>query len=293
MRKTKLLVAALFVVLVPDTALAWGAGIHVAQGSFILDNLKLIVPQVAFILASCPNDYIYGCISADIFIGKGHKRHDDHCHNWSVGFNILKEANDDSTKAYAYGYLTHLAADIMAHNYFVPHLLYSTPATKRLGHVYWEFRADRFIAKKHWTLASKVVSLHNHQNDMLIKKVVKKNHLGFGAKKMVFKRAVKMSDIMNWKEHVEEAQDEQKKVTKQDVSLMNNYALNLIIDLLLIGEKSICLQYDPVGTDNTNDSKLIRRSHILQPKKRKENQPFPVPQKIIDLSHVSHDTMRL
>ncbi|VAX22957.1 hypothetical protein MNBD_NITROSPINAE01-790 [hydrothermal vent metagenome] len=296
MRNIKFLIAVLaglFTLFAPDTAQAWGAGIHVAQGSFILDNLRLIAPNVAAVLATSPYDYIYGCISADIFIGKGHKRHDDHCHNWSVGFAVLEEATDNSTKAYAYGYLTHLAADIIAHNYFIPHLLYSTSATKRLGHIYWEFRADRFIAKKYWTLASKVVSMHNDQNDTLIRKVVKKSHRGFGAKKVVFKRALKMSDIINWRKHVEGAKNSRNKITRKDVSLMNNYSLNLIIDMLLKGEQSFCLRYDPVGTDNTNNSKLIRRSHIMRLKMRRTNRIFPTPPEIIDVKHIDHETERL
>jgi len=206
MRKTSILLilmTAAAAALFPDNAFAWGAGIHVAQGSFILENLGMIKGEIAAILAANPMDYIYGCISADIFIGKGYRRRDDHCHNWSVGMKVLNDAAEDQTKAYAYGYLSHLAADIIAHNYFIPNLLYLTPASKGLGHVYWEFRADRFIRKKHWTLASHVVGKHNHDSDSLIKKVMNRSKLRFGAKKMVFKRAVHLTDIMVWKDHVD------------------------------------------------------------------------------------------
>ncbi|HBA26847.1 MAG TPA: hypothetical protein DCY98_05580, partial [Nitrospinae bacterium] len=128
-----------------DSAYAWGAGIHMKEGVFILDNLKLILPHIADILKAFPYDYLYGCISADIFIGKGHKRRDDHCHNWSIGQKMLKYADSNETNAFSYGYLSHLAADVIAHNFYIPNQLYLTSSTKRFGHIYWEFRSDEYI----------------------------------------------------------------------------------------------------------------------------------------------------
>lgn len=288
-----LMIAGAAVFLMPDDAFAWGAGIHVAQGSFILENLKIISPQIAAVLSANPFDYIYGCISADIFIGKGYRRRDDHCHNWSVGLKVLEDAVDDPTRAYAFGYLSHLAADIIAHNYFVPNLLYVTPASKGIGHVYWEFRADRFISRKHWKLASKVISMHNHGADTLIKKVMNRSRLRFGAKKMVFKRAVRINDIIVWKEHVEHARNGGR-VTKDQVSRLNNYSINLIIDLLRKEKKSICMSYDPVGTDNTVAAKMRRRSERREMIQiDREEEMFEIPQEIIDIDYFDHKTVRL
>ena len=287
-----LIISLAAVALLPDDAFAWGAGIHVAQGSFILENLGMIRPDVAAVLASNPFDYIYGCISADIFIGKGYRRRNDHCHNWSIGMKVLSDATDDATRAYAYGYLSHLAADIIAHNYYIPNLLYATPSSKGIGHVYWEFRADRFIHKKHWTLASKVVDMHNHGNDTLIKKVMNRGRLRFGAKKMVFKRAVRLNDIIVWREHVDHAQNGAR-VTRRHVSTLNNYSINLIIDLLSNHGNAVCLRYDPVGTDNTIEAKLARRVDKRERKIDKHSIMFIVPREITDIGYVDHETDRL
>lgn len=280
-------------ILLPDGALAWGAGVHVAQGSFILDNLHMIKPQIASVLAAHPLDYIYGCISADIFIGKGYRRRDDHCHNWSIGMKVLADSSDGPTTAYAYGYLSHLAADVIAHNYFIPNLLYSTPTTKGLGHVYWEFRADRFISRKHWSLASKVVNMHNHGNDTLIKKVMKRSRLRFGAKKMVFKRAVRLSDLIVWKEHVEHARNGWR-VTRDDVVRLNNHSLNLVVDLLLNEGHAECLRHDPVGTDNTIEAKVMRKTDILSARGiGKDRLVFEMPESLKSLNYVDHETVRI
>lgn len=278
----------------PEPAFAWGAGLHVAQGSFLLENLNLVKPQVAAILATFPNDYIYGCVSADIFIGKGYKRRDDHCHNWSVGMKTLELAKDDSTRAYAYGYLTHLAADVVAHNYLIPNLLYQTPTSKTIGHVFWEFRADRFIRKSYWKLASEVVSMHNHGNDSLIKKVMNRSRLRFGAKKMFFRRAVALRDIIAWRQAVEGPLFEGFRIlSRAHVATLNNYSINLIIDLLRNGEHAVCLKYDPVGTDNTVHAKLMRKSEGSGLWLNGGLARFPVPDDIITLDYVDQKTERM
>ncbi|MBI5815839.1 MAG: zinc dependent phospholipase C family protein [Nitrospinae bacterium] len=292
--------AALAVVLAPDPALAWGAGMHVAQGSFILDHLYMVRPEIAAILQSYPFDYIYGCISADIFIGKGYKRRDDHCHNWSVGMKVLHAAKSESTKSYAYGYLTHLAADVIAHNHLIPNLLYATPTSRRIGHVYWEFKADRFIHMKHWRLASDVVSMHNHGNDTLIKRVMNRSMLRFGAKKLLFRRAVSMSDLTEWMDTVQgfmgnfsAIADALRVLSRGKVSQLNNCSINLIVDLLKNWDDAVCLKYDPVGTDNTINSKLTRKSHGLALSIHRKEDLFPVPEEIAGLNYVDHKTERM
>lgn len=278
----------------PEPAFAWGAGMHVAQGSFLLESLSLVKPQIAAILATFPNDYIYGCVSADIFIGKGYKRRDDHCHNWSVGMKTLELAKDDSTRAYAYGYLTHLAADVVAHNYLIPNLLYRTPTSKTIGHVFWEFRADRFVRKSYWKLASEVVSMHNHSNDTLIKKVMNRSRLRFGVKKMFFRRAVAIRDIIAWRQAVEAPLFEGLRIlSRAHVSTLNNYSINLVIDLLQNWEDAVCLKYDPVGTDNTVHAKLLRKSEDSGPWLEGGFARFPVPGDIIALDYVDHKTARM
>ena len=284
--------AVTLVAAVPENAWAWGAGIHVSQGSFVLENLMLIKPQIAAILAANPMDYIYGCVSADIFIGKGYRRRDDHCHNWSVGMKTLKSAGDNSTKAYAYGYLTHLAADVIAHNYFIPKLLCTTPAPNGLGHIYWEFRADRFVKKKYWKLASKVVSMHNHDNDTLIKKVMNRSKLGFGAKKMAFKRAIRLNDLMMVRRRVETAPAPKKKITRKQIITLNNYSINLILDFLRNGEKALAPIYDPVGTDNMIKARQIRKTGKRNVAGMDLEKLFEIPGGIVDNKIVDNEAMR-
>ena len=43
---------------------AWGAGIHIAQGEFILNNLNVVLPVIRELIQSYPLDFLYGLISA-------------------------------------------------------------------------------------------------------------------------------------------------------------------------------------------------------------------------------------
>ncbi|MEE9165389.1 MAG: zinc dependent phospholipase C family protein, partial [Nitrospinota bacterium] len=107
------------VLLTPENAFAWGVGLHITQGTYILKHLSLIAPNIVVILEAFPYDYLYGCISADIFIGKGVKKRWDHCHNWTLAKKMLLRADSNCTTAFVYGYLSHLAADIISHNFYV------------------------------------------------------------------------------------------------------------------------------------------------------------------------------
>ena len=289
------ILAAAAALLWPQEAWAWGAGVHVAQGSFILANPGLIRPEIAQIICAYPMDYIYGSISADIFIGKGYKRRPDHCHNWSVGMATLEKAKTPSTQAYAYGYLTHLAADVIAHNYFVPRLLCATPAGAGLGHVYWEFRADRFVSKKHWALANHVVSLHNHENDDHIKNIVAKAKFGFNVKKLAYKRSVNLGDLVAWRDYVAMALSLGRwgKVTRKSVSLLSGHSLNLIVDLFKNWDGAVCLRYDPVGTDHIIMARHIRKSGRSARKNISVDEIFAPPAEIVDLDYVAPDEAEL
>ena len=131
---------------IPAEALAWGPGVHLALGNSVLANLGAMPPLIAGLLARHHDAFLYGCLSADIFIGKGTNFKPGHSHNWVTGFKLLNSANDPRVLSYAYGYLTHLAADVVAHNYFVPNTLWTMPSGGKLSHVYVEAQADRKFA---------------------------------------------------------------------------------------------------------------------------------------------------
>ena len=135
----------LFLVLLPEQAVAWGPGVHLALGSQVLASVQYLSSVVASAICAYPQVFLYGSLSADIFIGKGCRFTPTHSHNWSLGFDLLKGAESPRQQAYAYGYLAHLAADVIAHNYFVPNMLDILPMPEKMAHVFVEMQADREV----------------------------------------------------------------------------------------------------------------------------------------------------
>ncbi|MBI5683067.1 MAG: zinc dependent phospholipase C family protein, partial [Deltaproteobacteria bacterium] len=136
-----------FIILIPEYAWAWGPATHLEIGRDILDSLRLLAPHIRELLSKFPHDFLYGNISADIVVAKNLTEELKHCHNWKVGLKVLKKASNPSQKAFAYGYLSHLAADTIAHNYYIPERLLISFSSRILRHTYWELRFDAMADK--------------------------------------------------------------------------------------------------------------------------------------------------
>jgi hypothetical protein len=144
MRSRHLAIAlAVVVVLVAgEPVFAWGPATHVGLASAALGQLSLIPAAIAAILVRHRLSYLYGNIAADVVFAKRLSRVKQFCHHWATGFKLLDAAPDDRARAFAYGYLSHLAADTVAHGKFVPRQITVCDSGVNWGHFYWELRAD-------------------------------------------------------------------------------------------------------------------------------------------------------
>ena len=109
------------ILLSPAEALAWGPVTHLVHGAQVLGRLDALPPDVATLLGRFPYEYLYGCIGADIIQAKKFTRSlYTHCHHWRTGWTVLESARTDAERAFARGYLSHLASDTFSHNYYLP-----------------------------------------------------------------------------------------------------------------------------------------------------------------------------
>lgn len=243
-----------------DSVFAWGPGIHILQGEFVLNHLGLVLPCVRELLQSNSVEFLYGCISADIFIGKGSRRRDDHCHNWSTGKKMLSEAGTSSEKAFAYGYLCHLAADTVAHNFYIPNQLYRTSTTTRLGHLYWEFRSDMFADKQCWKVARDIVATHDRRNDLFVSQRVSHRMLSFKTKKRIYTSTIRLCDLEQWQKTVVIVSENSRwDVPREYVEFFKNISFCLTIDFLRCPDEAVCCNLDPVGSEMIREAKRRRR----------------------------------
>ncbi len=152
------------VLLAAPAALAWGPATHIKLAGDLLAQLHLLPVAVAALLARHSKDYLFGNIAADVVLAKRLSRVKQVCHHWDTGLAILEDARTDCGRAFALGYLSHLAADTVAHGKFIPRQMAMSRSTMLFGHLYWEVRADAMVGPKAWhqlrTLLQEVFTEH-------------------------------------------------------------------------------------------------------------------------------------
>ncbi|HET6419989.1 MAG TPA: zinc dependent phospholipase C family protein [Geobacteraceae bacterium] len=251
----------LLVLLVPHDALAWGAGFHLQLGSTVLQNLRLIDPIIASVISEYPNDFLYGCIAADITIGKKFTHYLQHCHRWSIGLKILQHTESRLQKACAYGYLTHLAADTIAHNYFVPFKIMRSFSTLTLKHTYWEMRFENLIDKEMWEIGKKVSMEHYKLNDELLRNWVSGTLFSFDTNKKIFNSILLLGRLEKWQKVLKTLSENSR--YELEPENCNEYAAlaeEAVFDFLKETERSRYLNADPTGEMALKTAHAVRKN---------------------------------
>jgi len=177
-------------------AYAWGPGVHTVIALQSLDVAAGLVSSVGQLILSSPLEYLYGSLAADFFLMKAHMKTTRHAHHWKGGFALLAEAKTDKEKAYAYGFLAHLAADVIAHNIFIPNLLNIFPSKRGRSHIYWEVRADYVVGPVYTRIARQVLSTEQDGCDAILRSVINGRKKGLRTRKKIYTQSVKISDYL-------------------------------------------------------------------------------------------------
>jgi hypothetical protein len=253
--------SSLLILLIPDNAYAWGPATHLYYGVEVLRDMSVLPPYVASILAQFPYDFLYGCISADITVGKKYTHYRNHCHNWNVGFRILKEAHSTSQKAFALGYLGHLAADTVAHNFFVPSQIISSYSSKSLGHTYWEVRADSLIGPEYWQEGGKISKSVQKEHDQLIRGIVERTLFPFEINKTIFNSILMIHRFTHWRRMVQAIGSRSRwSLGLEDIEKYHRLSKLGILDFLISLKDAECYRLDPTGRANFKSARQIRKS---------------------------------
>jgi hypothetical protein len=258
---TSLLITAVAILILPDQAYAWGGGFHLQLGVSILNNLAAVAPEAAAVLASHPRDFLYGCISADITLGKKFTHYMQNCHRWRIGRKVLQAARTDSERACAYGYLCHLAADIIAHNYFVPYKIMRSFATVTMKHAYWEMRFETFIAKEIWETAQDVCRTDQRANDKLMRGVLTDTIFSFGTNKRIFNSIMLLSRLEKWQKVMQTLSDNSRYVlAESDRDEYQMLTEEAVFDFMRHPQDSGLLLSDPTGERALAMAEAVRKN---------------------------------
>ncbi|MEK7667661.1 MAG: zinc dependent phospholipase C family protein [Gemmatimonadota bacterium] len=266
-----LAVAVLLVALLPTDGWAWSPGTHIFLGQAVLTHLDLLPSAIASVLQACPLDFLYGSIAADTSFAKKYVPAGRHSHSWHVGEEIVELAATERLTAFGLGYLAHLAADTIAHNYFVPRQLVLTSTTRALGHSYWEARFDHHIGEQCARKAREVIALDHGESDAHLDRIISPTIFSVRTNRRLFRGMVQLTDLTNWQRVVQLAAENSRwDLGDPDVERHMATAYDLVLDCLIAGGAAHARRLDPSGHTALAAAKRMRRHALLTGGRRDE-----------------------
>jgi len=253
--------AVVLLLVLPDAAWAFGPATHAFLADQVLGSLSLLPAAVADLIRAYPQSFIYGSLAADISLAKKYVPVGRHCHFWHVGEEIYDGAENDRLRAAALGYLSHLAADTIAHNFFVPRQLLLTSSTQALGHSYWEYRLDVHIGEPYSRLARSVVMDYDHgEADALFDRILSGTIFSFETNRRIFRGMIQFQDNDRWKGVFDRVvQRSRWDLDDGEVEDYLSRAFDSVVDYLVRRKTSLPAALDPIGDVNLKMAKRIRR----------------------------------
>jgi len=254
------LIALATLIVAPGVAHAWTPGTHVFLGEAVIRSLAALPPAIGALLSEFPFDFLYGSIAADTSIAKKYAPVGRHCHSWNVGFEILHRAGDERLRAFGLGYLAHLAADSVAHNYFVPHQLAVTSSTSALGHSYWESRFETHLGSEYARRARDLILIDHSPSDQLLDRVLSPTIFSTPTNRRIFRGMVIVADNESWQRIFQLMKEKSRwDLAEPDVARYLARSYDYIIDLLNRMDSAEPFRLDPAGDAALRLAKRVRR----------------------------------
>jgi hypothetical protein len=253
----------------PEQAHAWTPGTHIYLGESVLANLPYLPAAVADLLRAYPFDFLYGNIAADSSIAKHYAPLGRHCHYWHVGQEIHDLAATDALRAFGLGYLSHLAADTIAHNYFVPRQLMLTSSTAAVGHSYWETRVEAHLGDAYAKAAKDVILLDHAPADAHLDRIIAPTIFSVRTNRRLFRGMVHLTETTSWQRASQVAREYSRwPLTDLDVERHLGLSFDFIMELLADSVPS-ARHLDPSGERPLKTAKEMRR-RVLQDAGRRD-----------------------
>ncbi len=242
----------------PSLAHAWTPGTHIFLGESVLANLTQLPVAVADLLRAFPYDFLYGGIAADTSIAKKYAPVGRHCHSWHVGQEIVDRADTKALRAFGLGYLAHLAADTVAHNYFVPGQLVVTSSTIALGHSYWESRFEAHLGDQYARTAMDVIRKDHTSADAHLDRILAPTIFSVRTSRRLFRGMVGLTETQSWQRAFQIlAAKSRWDLTDQMVERHMSIAFQLVMEILSESE-GMARRLDPSGEASLSLAKRMR-----------------------------------
>jgi len=240
MKFLKLLIIASFL-FIPTAAFAWGPLTHMYLGNELYSLGSLLPASLFEIIRRYRKDFLYGNLMADTIIGKKYLPENKNSHSWDVAFDLLKATETKQQKAFVYGYMSHLAADTVAHNIYVVD-------KKNIGHTLMELKADCIVDKKYWLQAIEIDRKIQSRNDLFLENSLERFIFSFKTNKRILKGMVFLS-VFN-RERISDFIDRNLITSlpmRDTIEKLQQESIDKILDLFQNWENSGVVKINPNG----------------------------------------------
>ncbi len=217
-------------IFIPSFAFAWGPLTHMYLGNELLSCVSLLPAGIHALLKKHKQDFLYGNLMADMILGKKYLPDDKSSHSWDVGLKLLAQAKTEPERAFAYGYLAHLAADTVAHETLTDDL-------GNMGHTWIEMKADSIIDKTYWLQMVLISKAVRKRSDLLLENSLDSYIFSFKTNKRIYKSMVFLM-FLNKKRR--------RGVDRALIHELHEESITRMLDLFQRGTESTVLQRKPL-----------------------------------------------
>ncbi len=260
----------------------WGPGVHIHFGNMVLIENKDEIKDLAIIKRN-KDVFLYGTVSPDITLGKKYiKELEKQCHKWEVGFNVIKNAKNDREKVLGYGYISHLAADVIAHNFYLPKELLAGRGFRNFAHTIIEMKSDMMLYHDTYeSIKNMSVKDYKDENEYL-KNMIAKSVLPFGMNLKIFKYSLKTVKSRGFYGAMKffTKYSEWENIKKELIKEYHDISYKLVLDVLIKHEDSMILKYDPNGRYHLDSIKELKKTYKLKELKKNINEFYNIPEEL-------------
>ncbi|RMG74013.1 MAG: hypothetical protein D6710_02335 [Nitrospirae bacterium] len=241
-----LLATLILLLVLPERAFAWGPLTHLYLGNEIFNFSALIPASLFELLLRYRDDFLYGNLMADIIFGKRYLIEHKNPHSWDVAFELMDSVSDDQQRAFVYGYMSHLAADTVAHEQF--------SNTYMKAHSILELNSESMVGKRYWIMAISLDRRLKNRHDHLLKSTLESPLFSYKTNKKLFKGMILLSLFTPKRMNriIDRSIILSPYLHSRQIKRLHRKSLDRIVDLLAKGE---C-------------SRVLGKSAIYCPKKR-------------------------
>jgi hypothetical protein len=185
-----------------------------------------------------------------------------HCHAWHVGQEIYDLADTDALRSFGLGYLSHLAADAIAHNFFVPRQLVVTSATSGLGHSYWESRFETHLGDRYARTAMDLIRLDHASSDAHLDRIISPTIFSVRTNRRLFRGMVRVTETQSWQRAFRiVAQTSRWDLSDSEVERQMAASFHLVMEILGASD-GVARRLDPSGEASLALAKRLRRQFM-------------------------------